>query len=154
MVRRPDDAWPEDLDAEVPERLDPLLERLPNAEVALVPDAADLARAVVEIVVRGELVVLWLRLHGRWIGEVLAHVRARAHEPLLFPTPQRHANGAAWLRAGRFENSHGLDHRDAAGGVVGRAGGAVMRIEVRANPHHAIVMLHRDHDARQSFPGV
>src|SRR5689334_21062679 len=102
MIRRSNRTRPEDLDTQILEWFDPLLEDRPNAKVPLIPHAADLARAVVEIEIRRELVPLGLRPHGCRIAVVFLHVRARAHQTFLFPAPQRDANRTTRLHTRRL----------------------------------------------------
>ena len=76
------------------ERREPRFEDRPHRVVALQVDAADLAAAVVEVEVAGELGVLRLELHRLRVGEMLLHVGARAEAALLLAAPQPDADGA------------------------------------------------------------
>jgi hypothetical protein len=66
-------------------------------------------------------------------------VVARAEQSLLFAAPERDADGAARLESGGVEDAQHFHHRRRAGGVVGGAGRAVPRIEVRANQHDVVL---------------
>ncbi len=71
-------------------------------------------------------------------AEVFAHVGLRAEQPLFLAAPQRHADGAPRLDAGRHQNACRLHHDRAADCVVGRAGGRMPRIEVPAEHDHFV----------------
>ena len=117
-------------DAEVLQRRDRLAKNRPRRRRTEHRHPAHAARAVVDVEVAGELRVLGLRLLSG--AEVFAHVGLRAEQPLFLAAPQRHADGAPRLDAGRHQNARRLHHDRAADRVVGRAGGRMPRIEVPA----------------------
>ncbi len=104
--------------------------------VPLQVDAAVLAGAVVLVEVHGELLVPGPGPHrgvGR-IAEVLAHVGARAEEPLLLARPERDADGAPGPRVEGGQDAHRLEHHRHARGVVAGVRARVPGIEV--GPDH------------------
>ena len=73
---------------------------------------------------------------------MVAHPGRRSEQPLLFPAPQRHADGALRLGAHGLQDAHRLHHRGRAIGVVCRADAGVPRVEVAAD-HDNFVLQHR-----------
>ena len=132
VIGRHDRARPDDRDAEVVQRRHPRFEDRPRRHVALQPDAANLAAAVVGVEVGGDLRLLRLQRHRLDVGDVLADVGARAEQPLLLAAPQADPDRPARLGADRLQNPQRLHHRAAAGRVVGGAGRVGVRVEVRA----------------------
>ena len=74
---------------EVVERLQPRFEDRTHGFVALKIHAADPARAVVQVEIRGELRVLGLERHRFRIAEVALHIAERSEIVLLLARPQR-----------------------------------------------------------------
>ena len=66
---------------------------------------------------------------------MLAHVGARAEQPLFLPRPEGDADGASGLGADGLEDAHGFERDGDAGGVVAGVGAGVPRVEVRAQHH-------------------
>src|SRR6185437_12887814 len=64
----------------------------------------------------------------------------RSYFALLLAAPVAHENRALGMRIYLLEDPHGFQHGDGAGSVVGRAGGAIPRIEVRRE-HHVLIWL-------------
>src|SRR5258708_8884890 len=110
--------------------------------VALKVDAANLASAVVDVVVGVELGMLGRGLHHFGIGEMLLDVGARAEQALLFAGPEANANGAAHLEAGGLEDADSFEHYGGTCPVVGGAGSRAPRIEVTANPDILAALPH------------
>ena len=103
-----------------------------TAGVALHPDAANRAGAVVEVEVDRRLRQLGQRRLRR--AEMRRARRlARSEQPFLLAAPQADANGPPRLEARRFEDAQHFHHRGRSGGVVGGTGCALPRIEVRAD---------------------
>ena len=117
-----------------------------DRQVALHPDAADLAGAVVGVEIGGELARAPASASSSSTSaEVLAHVGARAEQALFFAAPERDADRAARPGADRFQDPQRFHHRRAAGRVVGGAGRERMRVEVGAEQHDF---------AARSLPGI
>ena len=145
--------------AHVVPRLQPAFEDRRRRQVFLRIDAADLAAAIVQVEVGGNLVVaggaLQLalvgaecdrqRLLGRIRGfrvarEVLFHVGLRADQALFLAGPQRDPDGAVGLGAHSFQDTHCLHHHRHARAVVVGAGTGVPGIQVRAQHHHFVAL--------------
>src|SRR6266700_6452530 len=126
--------------AEIVERDHPRGKDGGNHFVALKVDAANLAGAVVDVVVGVELGMLGSGLHDFGIGEMLLDVSAGAEQALLFAGPQTDAHGTAHLEAGGLENADSFEHYGGTCAVVGGAGSRVPRIEVSAK-HDDLVGL-------------
>src|SRR5687767_4161560 len=126
--------------AHVPERLHPAAQQRPRVLVALKVDAAIGAGAVVLVEVGLKPVVRRLLRGHRVvrIAEVLAHVGARAPEPLLFPAPEGDPDRPSRLRPDRLQDPHRLEHDGDARRVVARVRARVPGIEVRPD-HHDLV---------------
>ena len=126
--------------SEIVERLQPILKDRLRFIVAGRDDSAEPARSGVVVVVRGQLEILGLGLHGLAVREVLRHVRLRSEQTLLFAAPQRDAHGPIHFQIQALENPHRFDGYRRAGGIVGGAGTAVPGIQMRAQ-HHDFVLL-------------
>ena len=77
--------------SEIFQRGEPLLEDRPHHFIALQVDAANTARAIVDIEVSREFIVLRSRLHHRRIGEVRLHVSRGAQQAFFLSAPERDA---------------------------------------------------------------
>src|SRR4051812_40344701 len=113
----------ERLHAFIRERLHPCIEDRTLGFDPLEIDTADLAAAVVDVEVRGELLLFRLRMEADGINatEVREHVFARAVQTLLFARPQTDADRSTRLEAERLEQTHRLEHHARPGAVVRRA---------------------------------
>ena len=100
--------------------------------------AARAAGAAVDVEVGRELCKRRLGLFEG--AELLANVRLRAEQTLLFPAPQRDANRPPRLDADRHQDPRRFHHHGTTNGVVGRTSGGVPRIEMAAE-HHDLVGL-------------
>ena len=117
------------------QRRHPLLEDRAHGHVALQPDAADRAGAVVRVEVGRHLRVFRLQRHR--LGD-RRNAPARTRASRAGPAPRRpRARCGSCAAASRrpLQNPHRLHHRRAAGRVVGGARGVRCRIEVRAEHH-------------------
>src|SRR6185503_5732542 len=72
-------------------------------------------------------------------AEVIAHVGARTEQALLLSGPQRDAHRALHRQVERLQNAQRLQHHRGTGGIVGRAGARVPRVEMRAE-HYNLVL--------------
>src|ERR1700678_2352995 len=103
--------------------------------MALSIHAADLAAAVVEIVIAGKFAVFGGNPHGFGIGKVLFHVSPRTEQALFFAAPEPDADGAVELQVESLQNAHHLDHDGAARAVIGSARAGMPGVEVSADHH-------------------
>src|SRR5262249_24601703 len=127
--------------------------------VALQVDAANLARAVVEVEIGRELLVSGFdrdrsrrsprrparratRRPWNWArGVMLVDVSARSDQSLLFAAPQSDADRAARLDAERLNDPHDL-HRDSRSRAIVRGAGSRMpRIEMAADHHDLVLQI-------------
>src|SRR5439155_1196042 len=120
------------------ERFHPCREDGGHHFVSLEINAANLARAVVHVVVAVEFGVFGRGLHHFGIGEVLLDVGTGTEQTLLLSGPQADANRATHLKTGGLENADGFEHHGRACAVVrgtgatdNGAGSAVMLEAIR-----------------------
>ncbi len=108
------------------ERREPGAEDRSDGFVSLQVDASNLAGAVIEVEVTGELRLLGSQCESRRapggrrsllrlicsFAEVFRYISARAQESLFFSAPQAYSNRAPGLQSDRLNNSHRLEtHR-------------------------------------------
>ncbi len=101
-------------------------------------DAAEAPGAVVHVEVEGEIVVAGELLFLLAVVEIIGGIAAGAAETELLAAPKGEADSAPGLDAQLFKDTHGLDHGDAAGGIIGGAGACLPGIEMGAEEHHFI----------------
>src|SRR5205814_10369956 len=112
------------------QRFEPCIEEWARRFLVLQEPAVNRPRAVVDVEVHIELVAS----PGVDIaGQMLLDPRPRSQQPLLFPAPQRDANGPAWPRTDGFEYPHRLHYRSRAVSVVGGPYTRVPGVEVPPN---------------------
>src|SRR5689334_19971414 len=121
--------------AEVLKWCKPRLEHRAHHVVVLQVDAADLARAVVQVEIARQFRVLGLERHGFAVGEVILYIRFRTEQALLLASPQRDAHRTWHVEFQRFEDPYYLHGYGASGSVVGGAGAARPGIEMRSQHH-------------------
>src|SRR6185437_4829214 len=112
VVRAPGIPVPHRHDAEVLKRPQYLREYRDRLGVPLIPYAADLPGAVIQVEIRRDL---------RRQLRMLLDPSPRSVDPFLFATPQSDADRAPWVQVERLEDAHRFHHYNCAGGVVGRA---------------------------------
>ncbi len=82
--------------------------------------------------------------HGGDLGHELLvrlDVGGRAEQALLLAAPDHEPDGPPRLRAGLHEDAGGFKRRGDARAVIGRAGGAIPRVDVAADDHVFIGQL-------------
>src|SRR5674476_1621992 len=83
---------------------------------ALHVHAANLAAAVIHVEVGGELLLLARRMEAEGVAHtvVLAYVRGRPQQSLLFASPESDADRAPRLEIQRLDETHRLEHHTRA----------------------------------------